>query len=96
MYIMHYCRLPAIFSGACFWLLATGKILYQEHVDVENLLANATIISCKAQKYANEKKELKDEINNIVSSDGASATLDVWTDKYVRRNFLGVTFYQNY
>lgn len=67
---------------------------YGEHVNVEDLLPDATTISRKVKKDANEKKqELKDEIKSVVNSGGASATIDMWTDNYIQRNFLGVTFH---
>lgn len=34
-----------------------------------------------------KKEELKAEINSVVNSGGASATIDMWTDNYVKRNF---------
>uniref|UniRef100_A0A034WLQ6 Transposable element Hobo transposase n=1 Tax=Bactrocera dorsalis TaxID=27457 RepID=A0A034WLQ6_BACDO len=67
---------------------------YGEHDDVEDMLPDHTTISRKVTKCANDKKEeLKAEINKIVSSGGASATIDMWLDNFVKRNFLGVTFH---
>nr|AAD03082.1 putative transposase [Bactrocera tryoni] len=97
-WVVEDCRPFSVVQGSGFIKLVKFFIKigasYGEHVDVEDLLPSATTISRNVQKCANEKKEeLKEEINNIVSSGGASATIDMWTDNYVKRNFLGVTFH---
>lgn len=67
---------------------------YGENVDVNDLLPDPTTISRKVQKSADEKKkQFRSEINEVVNSGGASATIDMWSDNYVKRNFLGVTLH---
>jgi len=100
-WITEDCRPFSAVSGSGFRKLVNFFIkigaTYGEHVDVEDMLPDSTTISRRVQKIANEKKdEIKNEITKVVSSGGASATIDMWTDNYVKRNFLGVTFhYQN-
>lgn len=97
-WIVEDCRPFTAVQGAGFLKLVKFFIKigasYGEHVDVEDLLPDPTTISRKIQKCASEKKtELQEEISSIVSNGGASATIDMWADNYVKRNFLGVTFH---
>ncbi|KAH8284403.1 hypothetical protein KR044_004965, partial [Drosophila immigrans] len=98
IWIAEDCRPFSAVSGSGFMQMIQFFIkmgaTYGEHVDVEDLLPDPTTVSRKVQNKANEKKmEIKDEICNVVRSGGATATLDMWTDNYIRRNFLGVTLH---
>lgn len=67
---------------------------YGENVDVTDLLPDPTIISRNVQKAAEEKRKIiSNEIRDVVNSGGATATVDMWSDNYVKRNFLGVTLH---
>jgi len=67
---------------------------YGDNIDIGDLLPDATTISRNVKKLAEEKKnEIKTEITDVIKSGGASATIDLWTDNYVHRHFLGVTLH---
>lgn len=91
-------RLSPIFIRWRIWLRKHGEIfikigeIYGENIDIKDLLPNATSISRKVHKDADEKRPLiSREIKQILNCGGTSATIDMWTDNYVKRNFLGVT-----
>jgi len=91
-WIVEDCRPFIAVQGAGFLKLVKFFIkiraTYGKHIDVEDLFPDPTTISRKIQKSANEKKgELHEEISSIVCNSGASATIDMWTDNYVKRNF---------
>lgn len=97
-WIVEDCRPFSVVNGTGFEKLAKFFIelgaKYGKNVDVNKMLPDATTISRNAIKQANEFKiKIKDEICEVVSSGGASATIDMWTDNYVKRNFLGVTLH---
>lgn len=92
------CQTFSAMNGAGFRNIAKFLIKigakYGESIDIEDMLPDSTTVSRATQKIADEKKaEIKDEIAKIANSGGATATIDLWTDNYVRRNFLGVTLH---
>jgi len=50
-------------------------------------------IKSEVQSDAEEKRSTPSEIIEAVDSGGASANVDMWTDEYVQRNFLGITLH---
>jgi len=72
--------------------LKNGAV-FGDHVDVDDLLPDPTTLSRKAKSDAEEKRSNPSEIIEAVDSGGASANVDMWTDEYVQRNFLGITFH---
>ncbi|KAH8404556.1 hypothetical protein KR215_003351, partial [Drosophila sulfurigaster] len=97
-WIVEDCRPFSAVKGTGFMKMVQFFVklgaLYGENVDLEDVIPDPTTISRNVQKAAEEKKkELRGEISEIVRSGGASATIDMWTDNYVHRNFLGVTLH---
>jgi len=97
-WVVQDCRPFSAVTGAGFknlvkFFLQIGAI-YGEQVDVDDLLPDPTTLSRKAKSDAEEKRSLiSSEIKKAVDSGRASATVDMWTDQYVQRNFLGITFH---
>jgi len=64
---------------------------YGANVDVDDPLPDATTLSRNAEKDAEEKRTMTSwELKEAVDNGGVSATIDMWTDQYVNKNFLGV------
>lgn len=97
-WVVEDCRPFSSVSGSGFkemvkFFIKIGAT-YGECVDVDDMLPDATTIARKCQKEADEKRaEISQELNKIVSSGGVSITMDLWTDNYVKRTFLGVTLH---
>nr|AAC37217.1 transposase [Musca domestica] len=97
-WVVRDCRPFSAVSGSGFidmikFFIKVGAE-YGEHVNVEELLPSPITLSRKVTSDAKEKKALiSREIKSAVEKDGASATIDLWTDNYIKRNFLGVTLH---
>lgn len=97
-WIVEDCRPFSAVTGSGFksmvqFFIKIGST-YGELVDIDDLIPNPTSIARKCQKEAEEKKaDLSTELKEVVSRGGASLTMDLWTDNYINRTFLGVTMH---
>ena len=61
-------------------------------IDTDHLIPDATTVSRRVTKIAaDEKTKLREDICEKVHI--ASATTDLWTDNYIRRNYITLTFH---
>lgn len=67
---------------------------YGDNVDLEYLIPSARTLSRKTKTIAEEQKQaIKPHIQDLVSNGGAAVTIDLWTDNFVKRNFLCATLH---
>lgn len=97
-WVIEDCRPFSSVSGSRFKEIVKHFIkigaTYGECVDVDDMLPDATTISRKCQKEAEEcKANISKELKEVVCSGGVSITTDLWTDNYVKRTFLGATLH---
>lgn len=97
-WVVEDCRPFSAVSGNGFKNLAQALInigaKYGSHTDIINLIPDPTTISNRIQIKAEERKiEIKKEVEEAVVNEIASITTDLWTDNFVKRNFLCVTFH---
>lgn len=93
-WIIADCRPYSIIEGAGFHKLAKFLVQigakYGENIKIDDLIPEAGTISRQLNKTAHMKKVemkafLEQRIDNRIE---ASVTMDMWTDMYVKRNFL--------
>lgn len=97
-FIIEDCRPFSIVEGSGFKKLIAKCVKigakYGENVDVEHLIPSEKTLSRKCKEIANEKRqEIKPYIQQLMSKSSASVTIDLWTDNFIKRNFLCATLH---
>lgn len=97
-FVIEDCRPFSTVEGIGFRKMI-AKILkigakYGENVDLDNLIPSATTLSRKTKAFAEEKKEtIKPHIQDLVTNSRAAVTIDLWSDNFIKRNFLCATLH---
>ena len=67
---------------------------YGENVDLDNLIPSARTLARKTKAFADEKKQaIKPHIQDLVTNSRAAVTIDLWTDNFIKKNFLCATLH---
>lgn len=97
-WIVEDCRPFSAVDGTGFRKLAQALISigakYGNNADLLDLIPDPTTISKRIEIKAEEKiNDVKKEVQEAVTNEVASITTDLWTDNFVKRHFLCVTFH---
>lgn len=97
-FIIEDCRAFSTVEGSGFKKLISKCIKigakYGENVDVDHLIPCAQTLSRKCKVIAEEKKqEIGPRIQHLISKNCAAVTIDLWTDNFIKRNFLCATLH---
>lgn len=97
-WVVQDCRPFSIVDGEGFKkvlqsTLNIGK-KYVNHLDISDMIPDSRTISRRISEIADEKRQkLKEALTMPIASGTASITCDLWTDNFVKRQFLCVTFH---
>lgn len=97
-WVVQDCRPFSIVDGEGFKKVVESLLnigtKYGNNLDVSDMVPNSRTISRRISDLAEDKRiKIKEELKIAITSGTASITSDLWTDNFVKRNFLCATFH---